>query len=175
MTRIRLLNPEDTTGAVKGLLEGVVRKRGYVPTPVQVMAHSSATLSGYMGFASALAGGVLEEAMRERIAIAVAFANDCEPCLVAHSRFAKSAGLSDSEVEAARQFSSAEPRPAAIMSLARAVLESNGHISDEQLAAARATGISDAEVVEIAGHIALNLLTNAANSIAGVKVQAAAD
>jgi uncharacterized peroxidase-related enzyme len=172
MTRIPLLEPGDTSGKVKSVLEGIARKRGYVPTPVQVMAHSPAVLDGYIALATSLARGELDEATRERIAIAVATANECQPCIVAHGRLAKAAGVADAEIAAARGFSSSEPATAAALAFARAVLETQGHVSDEQFAAARDVGLSHAIMVEIAAHIAINLLTNAVNSIADVKVEA---
>jgi len=174
MTRIPLLDPGTAPAAARPLLEGIARKRGYVPTPVQVMAHSPATLEGYVALATALARGTLDERDRERIAIAIAAANACEPCLVAHTRIGKAAGLSDDEVQAARTFASAEPYAAAALALAKAIYEANGHVTDAQLAAARQAGVTDAAIVEIAGHITLNLLTNLANSIAGVEVAAPA-
>jgi uncharacterized peroxidase-related enzyme len=172
MTRIPLLEPGDTSGKVKSLLEGIARKRGYVPTPIRVMAHSPAVLDGYIAFATALAGGVLDAKIRERIAIAVATANECRPCLVAHSRLAKAVGVSDAEIAAARGFSSSEPDAAAALAFARAMLETQGHVSDKQFAAARDVGLSHAIMVEIAAHIAINLLTNAVNSIADVEAEA---
>ena len=168
MSRIPLLDPATASAASKPILEGIARKRGYVPTPVQVMAHSPATLEGYVALASALARGTLDERNRERIAIAIAAANDCQPCLTAHTKIGKSAGLTDGETTSARLFSSSEPQAAAILALTKAIYGSNGHITDAQLSDARGAGVSDAAVVEIAGQIALNLLTNLANSIAGV-------
>jgi AhpD family alkylhydroperoxidase len=170
MTRIPLLEPGDTSGKARSLLEGIARKRGYVPTPVQVMAHSPAVLDGYVALATALVGGVLDARMRERIALGVATANNCQPCLVAHTGLAKAAGLSDGEVAQARGFSSAEPDAAVALAFARAIFETQGHVSDEQFAAARDGGVSDAAMVEIAAHIAMNLLTNVVNSIADVEV-----
>lgn len=173
LTRIPLLEPGDTSGRVKSLLEGITRKRGYVPSPVQVMAHSPAVLDGYIALASALAGGVLDGKLRERIAIAVASANDCNPCLTAHSRMAKEAGLSGSEIAGARRFESVDPAAATALAFARALLDTQGHVSDEQFTAAREGGLSHAAMVEIAAHIAINLLTNVANSMAGVGGQTA--
>lgn len=172
MSRMPLLDPATAPAASKPILEGIARKRGYVPTPVQVMAHSPVTLEGYVALATALARGTLSEPDRERVAIAIAAANECQPCLTAHTKIGKAAGLSDNEATAARAFSSAEPQPSAILALTKAINATSGHITDAELAAARAAGISDAAIVEIAGHIALNLLTNLANSIAGVKVPA---
>ncbi len=168
MTRIPLLDVDTTEGPVKTALEGVARKRGYVPTPLQVMAHSPATLQGYLGFATALAGGTLDVATRERIAIAVAHANDCQPCLFAHTNIGRAAGLSQAELDAARDFSSADPAARAALVLAREVMATRGHVSDRHLGDAREAGLSDGAVVEITAHVVINLLTNLVNSIAKV-------
>lgn len=173
MTRIPLLDVDTTEGPVKTALEGVARKRGYVPTPLQVMAHSPATLSGYLGFATALAGGALDAATRERIAIGVAQANNCQPCLFAHTNIGRAAGLSQEELDAARDFESADPRARATLVLAREIMATSGHVSDEQIAAARTAGLTDCAMVEVVGHIVVNQLTNFANSIAKVPPPAA--
>jgi uncharacterized peroxidase-related enzyme len=168
MTRIPLLDVDTTEGPVKAALEGVARKRGYVPTPLQVMAHSPATLSGYLGFATAMAGGALNVATRERIAIGVAHANDCQPCLFAHTNIGRAAGLSQAELDAARDFASADKKANAALALAREIVATSGHVADSVLQAARAAGLSDGEIVEIVGHVVVNQLTNFANSIAKV-------
>jgi uncharacterized peroxidase-related enzyme len=168
MTRIPLLDVDTTEGAVRTALEGVARKRGYVPTPLQVMAHSPATLSGYLALATAMAGGALDAPTRERIAIAVAHANDCQPCLLAHTNIGRAAGLSQAELDAARDFVSADPTAHAALVLAREIMATNGHVSDEHLSKARAAGLSDGAMVEIVGHVVVNQMTNFANSIAKV-------
>lgn len=172
MTRMPLVDVADTEGHLRTLLEGIVRKRGYVPAPVQVMAHSPATASGYMGLATALAGGVLDVAIRERIAIAVAQANTCQPCLIAHTGMARSAGVSEAEIAAAHRFASAEPKAAAALALARAALISRGHVGDPDFDAATAGGLSDAEKVEVIANVVINILTNWMNSLAKVEPKA---
>jgi alkylhydroperoxidase family enzyme len=41
-----------------------------------------------------------------------------------------------------------------------------GKVSDAVLSEARSAGISDAEVVEVVGHVALNVFTNYLNNVA---------
>ncbi|MFJ5534046.1 hypothetical protein [Streptomyces sp. NPDC093261] len=41
-----------------------------------------------------------------------------------------------------------------------------GHIGETQLKAARAVGVTDTEIAEVAGNLALNILTNCFNVLA---------
>jgi len=45
-----------------------------------------------------------------------------------------------------------------------------GTVTTEDLAAARAAGLSDEEIAETSGHVALNVLTNYLNKAAGVAI-----
>ena len=46
------------------------------------------------------------------------------------------------------------------------MVETRGHVSDADVASVRLAGYSDAEVVEIVLHVALNTLTNYVNEVA---------
>ena len=48
----------------------------------------------------------------------------------------------------------------AALQLAKALVENVGDVSDADLEAARSAGHSDAEIVEIITHVALNVFTN---------------
>ena len=52
------------------------------------------------------------------------------------------------------------------MRLAVAINEARGHIDDATLDAAREAGITDAEIVDVVSHVALNVFTNYLNSVA---------
>jgi alkylhydroperoxidase family enzyme len=53
---------------------------------------------------------------------------------------------------------------------AAAVTRKRGHVNDEALQNVRAAGYSDAELVEIVLHVALNTLTNYVNEVAKTDV-----
>lgn len=169
MPRIALVDPSIATGSVKTLLDGIARKLGYVPPLMRVLANSPASLSGYVGFMNALAGGAITAANRERIALALAQTNDCRACLAAHTGYAKATGLTSDEIVAARSFSSAEPEAAAMLAFAHAMLDTRGHLSHSQFVAVRESGIADGALVEIAALVAINLFTNSVNSLADVE------
>jgi hypothetical protein len=50
------------------------------------------------------------------------------------------------------------------------VVYSRAEISDEHLAAVRQNGLDDGLIVEVIAHVALNVLTNYLNKIAGTEI-----
>jgi alkylhydroperoxidase family enzyme len=76
----------------------------------------------------------------------------------------------DDEIDRARLFESQDPRAGAILAFARAVLDGDGEVSDTDVDAAYAAGLSDEEVAETVGHVAVNVLTNYFNKAVDVDV-----
>ena len=152
--------------ASQPLLTAVKQQLGSVPNLFRLTATSPAALEGYLALNSALAKGTLVPATRERIALAVAEINGCGYCLAAHTYLAKHvARLDDVEIEASRSATSADPKAAAAVAFAAAVARGRGAVDDAELTAVRDAGYSDAELLEIVGHVALNTLTNYINEV----------
>lgn len=157
--------------AARAGLEAVARQLGSVPNLFRVIANSPAGLDGYLGLSGALAKGTLDPRTRERIALAVADVNGCGYCLSAHTYIAKAvAKLDDAEITANRNGASNDPKADAAVRFARAIVEQRGHVADADLAAVRAAGYDDAQLVEIVLHVALNTLTNYLNEVAGTEI-----
>ena len=169
MPRLTAQNPETATGKTKDLFNAVQAKLGMVPNLMRTFAASPTTLEAYLQFSGTL-GHTLDAAERELIALAVSEANGCEYCAAAHSTIGKMVGLNAEQILAARKGTAATPRHAAIVSLALAITESRGKISDAQFAAAKAAGISESDVAEVVANVALNVLTNYFNNVAQTKV-----
>lgn len=166
MNRITQLEPADATGKTKQLFDGVQAKLGIVPNLFRVLGNSPAALEGYLNFSGALAGGVLSAKVREQIALAVAEINDCSYCRNAHAFIGGKVGLTAREIADARQVSATDERTAAILDLARSIVVQRGELSETEFKAARAAGLTDAEIVETTANVALNILTNYVNHIA---------
>jgi uncharacterized peroxidase-related enzyme len=170
MARIDLVDPQEATGQSRELLAAVDRKFGAVPNTFRAMA-GSAVLEGYLGFLDGLGKGRIGGAVAERIALAVAESNACSYCLSAHSYVAEHvAKLDGPEIEAARHFRSTDPHAAAALKFAEAVVATRGAVSDADLSAARQAGLSDDQLSEVVGHVALNFLTNYFNKAFDVDV-----
>jgi uncharacterized peroxidase-related enzyme len=153
--------------AAQPLLQAVKQQLGVVPNLFRLVATSPAALEGYLGLNGALAKGALEAPTRERIALAVAEVNGCDYCLSAHAYLGKNlAKLSDTEIAANRNGGSADAKADAAVRFAVKLVNARGHVSDSDLQAVRAAGYSDAQVIEIVLHVALNTLTNYVNEVA---------
>ena len=170
MPRITPIDPSAATGAVKVQLEGTARALGATPNMFLTAAQSPAALTAMNAFFEALGKGTLGGAIGERIAIAVANANGCEYCLAAHTALGAGHGVPAAELAAAKQAHSVDARAAAAMTLARAILERKGRVSDVDLALARRAGLGDREIVEVVAHVALNVFTNYLNNLAQTEV-----
>ncbi len=157
--------------ASRPLLEAVQRQLGSVPNLFRVAGHSPAALEGYLGLSAALAKGALPAQTRERIALAVAQVNGCDYCLAAHSYLGRNlAKLDDAEIAANRAGTSSDPKAGAAVRFAALVARARGHVDADAVKAVRDAGYTDAQVVEIVMHVALNTWTNYLNEVAGTEI-----
>lgn len=170
MPRLNAIDPAVATGNVKALLDGVQATLGMTPNLMRTMANSPAVLEAYLSFNTALARGRLSAKLREQIALAVAQANGCEYCLSAHTAIGKKVGLPEGDLLTSRQWVSSDPKANAALEFARAVLTHRGQVSDDDVSRVRQAGIGDAEITEIVANVALNVLTNYFNLVAGTSV-----
>jgi uncharacterized peroxidase-related enzyme len=170
ITMSRLLVPatiESAPSASQPLLNAVKQQLGSVPNLFRMVANSPAALEGYLGLFGALGKGTLPAATGERIALAVAEINGCGYCLSAHTYLGKHvAKLDDAEMAANRQGKSQDPKADAAVRFAVAVTTQRGHVGDAEVQAVKQAGYSDAQVIEIVLHVALNTWTNYINEVA---------
>jgi uncharacterized peroxidase-related enzyme len=153
--------------ASQPLLHAVKKQLGVVPNLFRLVSNSPAALEGYLGMFSALGKGALAAATHERIALAVAEINGCGYCLSAHTYLGKNlAKLDDAEISANRSGASNDPKADAAVRFAAKVAQARGHVSDEDLRAVKSAGYTDAQVIEIVQHVALNTWTNYVNEVA---------
>ena len=170
MSRITPIEPAQASGKAKQLLDGVEAKLGMTPNMMKTMAQSPAVLEAYLNFAGTLGRGALDAKVREQIALVVGQVNSCRYCVAAHAVFGKGAGLNTEEIGSSRRAHSANPKAAAGLEFAKRMVNQRGMLSDEDLESARTAGYSDAEIVEIVAHVALNVLTNYLNLVAQTEV-----
>jgi uncharacterized peroxidase-related enzyme len=157
----------DAPAASQPMLEAVKKQLGSAPNIFRLVSHSPAALQGYVGLMGALGQGSLPAPTRERIALAVAEVNGCNYCLSAHSYLGKNlAKLDDAEIAANRRGTSNDPKADAAVRFAAKMVRERGHLSEADLSAVKAAGYDDAQVIEIALHVALNTWTNYINEVA---------
>lgn len=91
--------------------------------------------------------------------MAVAEQNGCQYCVSAHTAIGRKAGLDAAEIDAARRGTSADPKAAAAVAFAKALAASAGEVTTAEFNAAK-RALSDAEIMEVIAHVALNVFTN---------------
>lgn len=171
MSRISIPTPDQTPAATRPLLDAVERQLGIVPNLMKVVGNSPAALGGYLALSGTLAKGALGAKTGERIALAIAEVNGCNYCLAAHTYLAKHlAKLDDAEIAANRSAASNDPKADAAVRFAASVARERGHVSDASVRAVKNAGYSDAEIMEIVVHVALNTLTNYVNEVAQTEI-----
>ncbi|HEX7059888.1 MAG TPA: carboxymuconolactone decarboxylase family protein [Solirubrobacterales bacterium] len=138
------------------LLKSIQAAGGAVTKFVGVLAGSPAVFRAYTRMRSELRGGVLSQATRERIALAVAEHRGDTYSVAQHAKSARQAGLGLDEVSRARSFTSADEKEATLLEFLEATLDSDGspplHLHEE----AREIGWTDEEILEAVAHLALN-------------------
>ena len=170
MARLPIQSIESATGSNKDIFASFQKALGTVPNMTRVMANSPAVLKAYAQFSGAIASGKLSPQIREQIALLTAQSNACNYCLSAHSVLGKLAGLNQAQIDGARNRRSADPKAAAALKFAQAIIETRGGIGGSEVQAVRNAGFSDAEIAEIVADVALNFFTNFFNRAFDVDV-----
>ena len=170
MSRLKAIQTDSATGKAKELLEAVQAKLSITPNMTRVMANSPAVLEAYLSFSGALASGSLNAKLREQLALAVGEQNSCQYCVSAHTAIGRMTGLSDTEIEAAREAKSSAAKSAAALVFARQIVAKQGLATQADVDTVRNAGFSDGEIAEIIAHVALNIFTNYFNNTTDVEV-----
>lgn len=172
MTRIATpASIEAAPAASQPLLNAVKQQLGAAFNLFRMVSASPAALEGYLGMNGALGKGELPAATRERIALAVAQINGCDYCLSAHTYIAQNiAKLDGAEIRANRDGGSHDAKADAAVRFAAKVAKLRGHVTSADFQAVKDAGYSDAQVIEIVQHVALNVWTNYINNVAQTEI-----
>jgi uncharacterized peroxidase-related enzyme len=171
MKRLNAFNPDQALGKTKELFNAVHAKFGVVPNMMRTMGNSAAFLDGYLSLSGALSHGTLGVKTSALLALTVAEANQCNYCLSAHTYLGANLAKLDAEaMDAARLGKSKNARTEAILKFAQILVAKKGRTSDADVAAVRTAGVTEGEVGEIVGHVALNILTNYFNNTANTEI-----
>lgn len=170
MARIPPLPIDQADPRTATRLNAVAKKLGGLPNIFTTFARSPAALNGYLQLGEALAGGRLKARQREQIALAVAQENACAYCLSAHAALGRQAGLDDEDIGRARHGGAGDAFDNLVTLFALKVAHSRAEIGDDELRAAREGGLDDGLIVEIVANVALNVMTNYLNKIAGTEI-----
>lgn len=169
MSRLPLPAHDETPVESLPLLDAVRAQLGAVPNLFRVVSLSPAALEGLLALSGAL-GKTLDAKTRERIALAVAEVNGCDYCLSAHSYLGAIAKFDAAEIALNRKGHSGDAKADAALVFAVKVAKQRGKVSDADVSAVKGAGFTDAQVIEIVANVALNVMTNFVNNVAGTDI-----
>lgn len=170
MPRISAVTLNNADATIAATLNGVKAKIGMIPNLFATFALAPAALNGYLAFSDSLSKGRLNARQREVVALAVSQVNSCQYCLSAHTMLGKGAGMSEACTLDARHGKASDPLENAIAAFAVKVARQHGMVSDDELNAAKKSGLDDALIVEVIANVAFTVLTNYTNNVAKTDV-----
>jgi AhpD family alkylhydroperoxidase len=145
----------------------IARQRfGWLPNTIRVMARGTNAAEQYLHAGARNAEGAVPPLARELIAVLVADQNGCDYCRTAHSLAAIALGAPTDSHDSRAPLEPDDPHIRAVVALARRIVESHGRLDDVEIAHARASGMDDRMMIDIAAVIAENTLGNLINNLA---------
>lgn len=162
MQRIPPADMSKIAARTREQLEGVQRKMGKVPNLHATMANSPAVLTAYLRLHDALSQTSLDNRLRELLAVTVASLNQSE-------YVAKNVNVGPSELEQAREGGSADPKTAAALAFAKALVEKRGQVTDAEVASLKTAGFGNAAILEITASTVMHIFTNYCSHVAVTK------
>jgi len=165
MPRLTVIQPGSASEGVEPIFSEIRDKFGNVFNIFKGMANSAAGLKAYLAMSTALSEGELDPVDREAIYLAVSERHRCQYCVSAHSVMAEHNGLSGDEIERVRQFASRDSRRRAMLQFVKRVMDTDGFVSEDELAEVKRAGVSDGQIVEAIAYIGLATFSNLFNHV----------
>ena len=167
MSRIATPALEAATGATAEVFEQIRKVAGGVPnTFAAIGALNPAALQAVLNADGALAHGTLSKQDQETIKLVVSAVAGCDYCVAAHSVLGKMTGLRPDVLAQLRSGgATGDAKRDALVSFVRMLTQMSGTISDEEFAAIKSAGYTDAQLVDISLAMALTVFTNVFNRV----------
>lgn len=170
MARIELPTRQQAAAETHEILDSVQQRLGFLPNGLRLLSLSPRALQAYVDLQAAMSR-VLDEKTQEAVALAVSSANGCNYCVATHcfNTRANSRTAPD-EIALNLEGNSSDPKIAAAAAFAKRISETRGKVSNADLAAIRAAGYSDGQIVELTTLVVRYTLTNFLNNMADVEI-----
>lgn len=162
------LTVDAAVGPARSMLESAHRRLGFVPNMYANMAHSPELLAVYQaGYGTFRSGGGLTPAEQEVVFLTISRFHGCPYCVATHSMIAdQGSGVPADVLTAIRNAGEIpDPKLRALAEFTWVLVDSRGAPDPAQLAAFRAAGYADRQVLEIVLAIAVKTMSNYVNNL----------
>jgi uncharacterized peroxidase-related enzyme len=167
MSRLHTIAPAEATGHAAQLFTAIKGAVGMVPNAFATIgSNSPVALEAALNLDSALGKSSLSAKQVEVIKLAVSAVAHCDYCLAAHTMIGKHAGMSRETILAVRQGqSSGDAAIDALAAFVNTLVSTSGTVPVTAVAAVKAAGYSDAQVIDTLLAIASITFTNLVNRV----------
>jgi uncharacterized peroxidase-related enzyme len=155
MQRMEPIDLDHAPAQARELVDEYAARAGAPGPMVRTMAHAPALLRGYLDLNRAMKRSHLNR-RTERIALAAQEWIGCAYCVAAHTAAARKLGLSDRDIELAKQGTATDPTIASIVAFGQQVIAPPAEISDAEIERLRNHAYSDEQIAEVVGIVSLN-------------------
>ena len=168
---------DELPGAIRARMLEVQEKAGFIPNVFVALARRPDEFRAFFAYHDALMlrDSGLTKAEREMIVVAVAGANDCLYCFVAHGAilriYAKNPLVAD-QVGVNYRKADITPRQRAMLAFALKVAERSGEIDEADYATLREHGFDDEDIWDIGNISAFFCLSNRMANLIGLQPNA---
>lgn len=154
--------------AAREVLAATRKAYGVIPNMERVMASAPPALKGYEQISELFAETTLTPVEREVVCQTANFENECDYCVPWHTLLSQQAGMDPHDIEALRTGSRLNtPKLEALRCFARELIHNRGKVAPADVAAFMDAGYTDAQALEVVLGLAMKLMSNYTNSIAG--------
>jgi len=161
----------DETTAPEGALEALATTKknfGMIPNVEKVMALAPQLLSGYAHMWDAFETTTLTPIERQVVFMTANFENECNYCIPWHTVLAKKAGIAKKDIEALRSGAPlSDSKLQALRGFTRTLIANRGKAAEAELQVFFDAGYNDVQALEVILGLAIKLISNYTNSIAG--------
>ena len=151
----------------KPALEQLQQAFGVLPNIAAAIANSPKLVNSLVGVFQQVHSSSLTEPEIQIVLLTDAVANSSTYAVALHTALALQQGVSSEETDAIRERRvPTDQRFAALSTLAAALIEKRGHLSDPELDSILAAGFTKEQVLEVIATVAASTITNYAGTIA---------
>ncbi len=151
----------------KPALEQLQQAFGVLPNIAAAIANSPKLVNSLVGVFQQVHSSSLTEPEIQIVLLTDAVANSSTYAVAFHTALALQQGVSSEETDAIRERRvPTDQRFAALSTLAAALIEKRGHLSDPELDSILAAGFTKEQVLEVIAIVAASTITNYAGTIA---------
>lgn len=155
------------------VLAKVKERYGFIPNGAAYLAESPIVLGAVLALSAAFDKTSLTPQEQQVVQLTVSARNDCTYCRTVHTGLGRKAGLDGATVRATVAGEPlADRRLNALRDFARALVEDRGRVPEAKIDDFLSAGYTRAQVFEVVMGVALKILTNYCNHLAGAQPNA---